>query len=209
MCLAPPFPHKIGLLGPGSSAPLCDNNPAICLTNDPNQHTRSKHIDARHYYVRERTEDGMPSADNIFLPNLWVAPNLNASTFFLAYVVEQPFLVKGCPSASRCRSPIQPTTRRYSTALPAMTPGHLPRPSPSVAALYSPFPTIDGALLGYPTPTPALPPSDRVDYASPSSMPSPIPAPPPAQKQNPLPPRTHRQMAWGTKVVAGFEGSGD
>ena len=31
----------------------CDNNSTICLANDPEFHTRTKHIDIRYHYIRE------------------------------------------------------------------------------------------------------------------------------------------------------------
>ena len=31
----------------------CDNNGAICLSNDPSFHARAKHIHVRHHYIRE------------------------------------------------------------------------------------------------------------------------------------------------------------
>ena len=32
---------------------LCDNESAIKLTNNPVQHARTKHIDARHHFIRD------------------------------------------------------------------------------------------------------------------------------------------------------------
>jgi len=65
------FLNELGLLHPGSTLLLCDNNGALSLAYDPSHHTRSKHIDVRFHYIRERTDDGtinigrIPSADNL------------------------------------------------------------------------------------------------------------------------------------------------
>lgn len=36
----------------------CDNQGAIALSKNPEDHKRTKHIDIRHHYVREKQEDG-------------------------------------------------------------------------------------------------------------------------------------------------------
>ena len=37
---------------------LCDNESAIKLTNNPVQHTRTKHIDISHYFIRDHQQKG-------------------------------------------------------------------------------------------------------------------------------------------------------
>jgi hypothetical protein len=36
-----------------------DNNLALKLTRNPEFHSRSKHIDVKHYFVREKVEEGV------------------------------------------------------------------------------------------------------------------------------------------------------
>jgi len=65
------FLREVHLLKPGPSVLLCDNNGAKALSSDPTHHSRSKHIDVRHHFVRERVEDGslaiwrVPGHDNV------------------------------------------------------------------------------------------------------------------------------------------------
>ena len=41
------------------SVPLCiDNNSALKLTRNPEFHSRSKHIDVKHHFIREKVEEG-------------------------------------------------------------------------------------------------------------------------------------------------------
>ena len=35
----------------------CDNTSVICLTKNPILHSRTKHIDVRHYFIREHVEN--------------------------------------------------------------------------------------------------------------------------------------------------------
>jgi hypothetical protein len=44
----------------------CDNQSCIALTKNPHHHDRSKHIDIRHHYLRERVEHG--HIEGIFCP---------------------------------------------------------------------------------------------------------------------------------------------
>ena len=37
---------------------LCDNESAIKLTNNPVQYSRTKHIDIRHYFIRDHQQKG-------------------------------------------------------------------------------------------------------------------------------------------------------
>jgi hypothetical protein len=65
------FLREIHFLKPGPTTVLCDNNGAKSLSSDPTHHSRSKHIDVRHHFVRERVEDGsiavwrVPGHDNV------------------------------------------------------------------------------------------------------------------------------------------------
>ena len=36
----------------------CDNKSTICLAKNPEYHSRSKHIDIRHHFIREKLEEG-------------------------------------------------------------------------------------------------------------------------------------------------------
>jgi hypothetical protein len=65
------FLREVHLLKPNPTVLLCDNNGAKALSSDPTHHSRSKHIDVRHHFVRERVEDGsltiwrVPGYDNV------------------------------------------------------------------------------------------------------------------------------------------------
>jgi hypothetical protein len=37
---------------------MCDNTSAICLTKNPVHHSRSKHIDIRHHFIRDHVQNG-------------------------------------------------------------------------------------------------------------------------------------------------------
>ena len=37
---------------------LCDNNSAICISKNPVHHSRTKHIDIRHHFIRDHVEKG-------------------------------------------------------------------------------------------------------------------------------------------------------
>ncbi|WVZ56517.1 hypothetical protein U9M48_007034 [Paspalum notatum var. saurae] len=37
---------------------LCDNKSAVKLTNNPVQHSRTKHIDIRHHFIRDHVAKG-------------------------------------------------------------------------------------------------------------------------------------------------------
>ena len=37
---------------------LCDNTSAICITKNPAQHSRTKHIDIRHHFIRDHFTKG-------------------------------------------------------------------------------------------------------------------------------------------------------
>ena len=36
----------------------CDNTSAICLTKNPIQHSRTKHIEIRHHFIRDHVKKG-------------------------------------------------------------------------------------------------------------------------------------------------------
>ncbi|CAI0435035.1 unnamed protein product [Linum tenue] len=49
-----------------SSVPLyCDNTSAICMTKNPVQHSRTKHIDIKYHFIRELVKDGHISLHHI------------------------------------------------------------------------------------------------------------------------------------------------
>ena len=37
---------------------FCDNQGAIALSENPGKHSRSKHIDVRYHFIRERVDEG-------------------------------------------------------------------------------------------------------------------------------------------------------
>jgi len=44
---------------------LCDNESAIKLANNPVQHTRTKHINIRHHFLRDHVAKGDISLENV------------------------------------------------------------------------------------------------------------------------------------------------
>jgi hypothetical protein len=44
---------------------LCDNESAMKLTNNPVQHSRTKHIDVRHHFIRDHQQKGDISIENV------------------------------------------------------------------------------------------------------------------------------------------------
>ena len=65
------FLIEIGFRPPGPIPLLIDNQSAIALARNPEFHARTKHIEVRHHYVREKIEDGVvdlqycPTGDQI------------------------------------------------------------------------------------------------------------------------------------------------
>ena len=56
----------------------CDNTSAINLSKKPIQHSRTKHIDIRHYFLRDRAQNGDISLEfvdtNNQLTNIFTKP---------------------------------------------------------------------------------------------------------------------------------------
>ena len=65
------FLIEIGFRPPGPIPLMVDNQSAIALARNPEFHARTKHIEVRHHYVREKIEDGVidlqycPTADQV------------------------------------------------------------------------------------------------------------------------------------------------
>lgn len=57
-----------------SSTLFLDNRSAIHLASDPQFHNRSKHIDIRHHFVRERQDDG--TINIVWIPTEEMAANI-------------------------------------------------------------------------------------------------------------------------------------
>ena len=47
----------------------CDNTSAICITKNPVQHSRTKHIEVRHHFIRDHVEKGNISLSFISTEN--------------------------------------------------------------------------------------------------------------------------------------------
>ena len=62
----------------------CDNMSAICLTKNPIQHSRTKHIEIRHHFIRDHVQNGDILIDFVCtddnLADLFTKP-LNADRF--------------------------------------------------------------------------------------------------------------------------------
>jgi len=48
---------------------LCDNESVVKLANNPVQHTRTKHIDIRHHFLRDHVAKGDISLENVGTEN--------------------------------------------------------------------------------------------------------------------------------------------
>lgn len=72
------FMAKLNLHQPRPAILLCDNQSAIDLSKSTKNHSKIKHIDVRHHYLREHVEEGdlalkyVPSKDN--LANIMTKP---------------------------------------------------------------------------------------------------------------------------------------
>lgn len=47
----------VGFVQQGGTQVLCDNQGAIALAKNPTHHSRTKHIDVQHHFIREQVED--------------------------------------------------------------------------------------------------------------------------------------------------------
>ena len=57
---------QIGHLQPGPVRLLCDNQSAISLVHNPAHHQRTKHIDVRYHFIREKQSEGV--IDIVYIP---------------------------------------------------------------------------------------------------------------------------------------------
>ena len=63
---------------------VCDNESAIKLTNNPVQHSRTKHIHVRHYFIRDHQQKGDISL------RAW-APTINLPIFSPSHLMRRGF----------------------------------------------------------------------------------------------------------------------
>src|SRR6476646_4961848 len=56
----------VGCVQEEATTILCDNQGCIALAKDPKHHSRTKHIDVQHHFIREKLDDGEVS--------LWYCP---------------------------------------------------------------------------------------------------------------------------------------
>jgi hypothetical protein len=52
-------------VNPGVMTLYCDNLSAISISKNPVQHSRTKHIDIRHHFIRELVEDGIINLEHV------------------------------------------------------------------------------------------------------------------------------------------------
>ncbi len=48
----------VGLVQVGATTIRCDNQGCIALAKNPTHHSRTKHIDIQHHFIREKLESG-------------------------------------------------------------------------------------------------------------------------------------------------------
>jgi hypothetical protein len=48
----------VGLVQVGATSIMCDNQGCIALAKNPTHHSRTKHIDIQHHFIREKLESG-------------------------------------------------------------------------------------------------------------------------------------------------------
>ena len=63
---------------------LCDNESAVKLTNNPVQHSRTKHIDVRHYFIRDHQQKGDICIES-------VAPKISLPIFSPSHLMRRGF----------------------------------------------------------------------------------------------------------------------
>jgi hypothetical protein len=49
---------NVGLVQVGATTIMCDNKGCIALAKNPTHHSRTKHIDIQHHFIREKLESG-------------------------------------------------------------------------------------------------------------------------------------------------------
>jgi hypothetical protein len=63
---------------------LCDNESVVNLTNNPVQHSRTKHIDVRHHFIRDHQQKGT------FVLKMW-APKINLPIYSPSHLMRRGF----------------------------------------------------------------------------------------------------------------------
>ena len=63
---------------------LCDNESVVKLTNNPVQHSRTKHIDVRHHFIRDHQQKGT------FVLRVW-APKINLPIYSPSHLMRRGF----------------------------------------------------------------------------------------------------------------------
>ena len=48
----------VGLVQEGATTIMCDNQGCMALAKNPTHHSRTKHIDVQHHFIREKLESG-------------------------------------------------------------------------------------------------------------------------------------------------------
>ena len=56
---------------------LCDNESAVKLANNPGQHSRTKHIDIRHHFLRDHVAKNDISLEGVRTEDNWWISSLN------------------------------------------------------------------------------------------------------------------------------------
>ena len=64
----------------------CDNTSAISIAKNPVQHSRTKHIDVRHHFIRDHVEKGDVSL-------IFVSTNMQVADIFTKPVSEERFAI--------------------------------------------------------------------------------------------------------------------
>ena len=62
----------------GTISIYCDNTSAICISKNPIQHSRTKHIDIRHHFIRDHVSKGEIELTHVStenqLPDIFTKP---------------------------------------------------------------------------------------------------------------------------------------